>query len=154
MATMKPRLPSDLMKKIDRLGKDTDRICEKALTEGAKVMEKSVASHLAQVVGHDTQIESRSTGELQAALGVSPVKIDRNGNHYIKIGFREPRAQQSAAKGKRSYKQATNAMIANVLEYGRKGQEPKPFLAPAKKAAKKETTAKMESVLREEMNNV
>ena len=151
---MKPKLPEDLMKKIDRLGGATDRICEKALTEGGKVMHKSVASHLSQVVGKDTKVESRSTGELLAALGVSPVKVDRNGNHDIKIGFREPRTQQSSAKGKRSYGQITNAMIANVLEYGRKGQEPKPFLAPAKKAARKDTTAKMEAVLREEMDKV
>lgn len=142
------------MKKIDRLGKETDRICEKALTEGGKVMEKSVALHLSQVVGKDTVVESRSTGELQASLGVSPVRVDKNGTHNIKIGFREPRSQQTAAKGKRSYRQITNAMIANVLEYGRKGQAPKPFLAPAKKAATKDTTAKMESVLREEIDKL
>ena len=154
MATMKPKLPEDLMKKLDRLGQNTDRICEKALTEGGKVMHKSVASHLSQVVGKDTKVESRSTGELQAALGVSPVKVDKNGNYDVKIGFREPRSQQTTAKGNRSYSQITNAMIANVLEYGRKGQEPKPFLAPAKKAARKDTTAKMESVLREEIDKV
>ena len=144
----------DLMKKIDRLGKETDRICEKALTEGGQVMKKSVADHLSLVIGKDTKVESRSTGELQAALGVSPVRVDKNGNHDVKIGFREPRSQQSKAKGKRSYSQITNAMIANVLEYGRKGQAPKPFLAPAKKAAKKDTTAKMESVLREEIDKL
>ena len=144
----------DLMKKIDRLGKETDRICEKALTEGGQVMKKSVADHLSLVIGKDTKVESRSTGELQAALGVSPVRVDKNGNHDVKIGFREPRSQQSKAKGKRSYSQITNAMIANVLEYGRKGQAPKPFLAPAKKAAKKDTTAKMESVLREEIDKI
>ena len=142
---MKPKLPENLMKKIDRLGKETDHICEKALTEGGKVMEKSVASHLSQVVGKDTVVESRSTGELQAALGVSPVRVDKNGNYDVKIGFREPRSQQSKAKGKRSYSQIT---------YGRKGQVPKPFLAPAKKAAKKDTTAKMESVLREEIDKL
>ena len=142
------------MKKIDRLGQNTDRICEKALTEGGQVMKKSVADHLSQVVGRDTKVESRSTGELQAALGVSPMHIDKNGNADVKIGFREPRSQQTAAKGKRSYSQITNAMIANVLEYGRQGQEPKPFLAPAKKAARKDTTAKMETVLREEIDKV
>ena len=151
---MKPKLPEDLMKKIDRRGKETDRICGKALTEGGKVMEKAVASHLSQVVGKDTVAESRSTGELQAALGVSPMHIDRNGNPDVKIGFREPRSQQTAAKGKRSYSQITNAMIANVLEYGRKGQAPKPFLAPAKKAAKKDTMAKMETTLREEIDKL
>jgi len=151
---MKPKLPEDLMKKIDRLGKETDRICEKALTEGGKVMKKSVADHLSQVVGKDTKVESRSTGELQASLGVSPVRVDKNGIYDLKVGFREPRSQQTAAKGKRSYSQITNAMIANVLEYGRKGQAPKPFLAPAKKAAKKDTTAKMETVLREEIDKL
>ena len=151
---MKPKLPEELMKKIDRLGQNTDRICEKALTEGGKVMKKSVSEHLSQVIGKDTKVESRSTGELQAALGVSPVRVDKNGNYDLKVGFREPRSQQTAAKGKRSYSQITNAMIANVLEYGRKGQAPKPFLAPAKKASKKDTTAKMESVLREEIDKI
>ena len=151
---MKPKMPEDLMKKLDRLGQNTDRICEKALTEGGKVMKKSVSDHLALVVGKDTKVESRSTGELQAALGVSPVRVDKNGNYDLKVGFREPRSQQTAAKGRRSYSQITNAMIANVLEYGRKGQAPKPFLAPAKKAAKKDTTAKMEAVLREEIDKL
>ena len=86
------------MKKIDRLGQNTDRICEKALTEGAKVMKKSVASHLSQVVGKDTKVESRSTGELQSALGVSPVKVDKNGTHNIKIGVRPDRAMLEAVR--------------------------------------------------------
>ena len=86
--------------------------------------------------------------------GWSKPTVERQqGDSYL-LYFREPRSQQSSPKGKRSYNEVTNAMIANVLEYGRKGQAPKPFLAPAKKAAKKDTTATMESVLREEMDNV
>ena len=82
-----------------------------------------------------------------------PTAERQQGDSYL-LYFREPRSQQTAAKGKRSYSQITNAMIANVLEYGRKGQEPKPFLAPAKKAGKKDTMSKMESVLREEIDKV
>ena len=98
MATMKPKLPEDLLKKIDRLGQNTDRICEKALTEGGKVMKKSVSEHLSQVIGKDTKVESRSTGELQAALGVSPVRVDKNGNHDVKIGVRPDRAMLEAVR--------------------------------------------------------
>ena len=86
--------------------------------------------------------------------GWSKPTVERQQGDSFLLYFREPHSQQTAAKGKRSYNQITNAMIANVLEYGRKGQAPKPFLAPAKKAARKDTTAKMEAVLREEMDKV
>ena len=136
MATMKPKLPEDLMKKLDRLGQNTDRICEKALTEGGKVMKKSVSEHLSQVVGKDTKVESRSTGELQAALGVSPVKVDKNGNYNIKLGFEEYRRDGTS-----------NAAIANIIEYGKHGQPAKPFLAPAKRQSNKEVNETMKRVM-------
>ena len=36
-------------------------------------------------------------------------RVDKNGNYDLKVGFREPRSQQTTAKGKRSYSQITNA---------------------------------------------
>ncbi len=154
MATMKAKMPDDLIKKITRLGDKTDEICEKALQAGAEIVEKAVASNLDAVVGKDTKYESRSTGELQEALGVSPVGIDKKGNYNIKIGFDEPRKEQSAAKGKRSYGERTNAMIANVLEYGRQGQPPKPFLKPAQRSSQKPAKAKMIEVLESEVEKI
>lgn len=154
MATIKPKMPTDLMEKITRLGDRTDEICEKALKAGAEIVEKAVASNLDAVIGKDTKYESRSTGELKSALGVTPVSMDKKGNYDIKIGFDEPRKNQTAAKGKRSYGEVTNAMLANILEYGRQGQPPKPFLKPAKTASMKPAKAKMIEVLETECENI
>lgn len=154
MATMKAKMPDDLIAKITRLGEKTDEICEKALQAGAEIVEKAVASNLDAVIGKDTKYDSRSTGELKSALGITPVSLDKNGNYNIKVGFDEPRKNQSAAKGKRSYGEATNAMIANVLEYGKHGQPPKPFLKPAKTASMKPAKAKIIEVLETECEKI
>ena len=59
------------------------------------------------------------------SLDLSSVKVDKNGNHDIKIGFAEPRFDGDS-----------NAKIANILECGKRGQRAKPFLNPAKSASK------------------
>lgn len=141
MATMKAKLPDELVAKLSRLGSKTDEVCEKALKAGAEIVEKAVASNLSAVIGSGTKYESRSTGELQNALGVTPVNLDKNGEYNIKIGFDEPRSD-----GK------SNAMLANVIEFGKHGQPPKPFLKPAKNKSAKAATAKMAEVLESEMD--
>lgn len=152
MAKMTPKLPEELLKKLSRLGTKTDEICEHALKAGAEIAEDAVATNLSGVVGVGTKVKSRSTGELQAALGISPVLQGKDGNLNIKVGFDEPRSSQPSPKGKRSYNEVTNAMIANVLEYGKHGQPAKPFLAPAKRKSRKAVVEKMKDVLEKEMN--
>lgn len=77
------------------------------------------------------------------ALGESPVGLDKNGNHNIKVGFREGRTDG-----------ATNALIANVLEYGKSGQPPKPFLKPAVSVTKREVVAVMEETFDREVESL
>ena len=141
MAIMKAELPDELIAKLTRLGNKTDEVCEKALKAGAEIVEEAVASNLAAVIGSGTKYDSRSTGELQEALGISSVRIDDKGNCNIKVGFSEPRSD-----GK------SNAMLANVIEFGKHGQPPKPFLKPAKNKSAKAATAKMAEVLESEMD--
>ena len=74
----------------------------------------------------------RSTGELERSIGLSPVKLDRNGNYNIKIGFSEPRSDGGS-----------NAKLANIIEYGKHGQPAKPFLKPAKSTTKSACIEKM-----------
>ena len=49
---------------------------------------------------------------------------------------------------------ASNAMIANILEYGKPGQPPTGFLKKAKNKSRKLAEAKMVEVLEKEMNSV
>lgn len=125
MAKADIQMPENFLKSIQRLGAEEDRIAESVLEAGAEIVETNVRSRLAGSIGHGTKLPSRSTGQLLSSLGVSTVKLDRNGNHNIKVGFAEPRSDGNS-----------NAKIANILEYGRHGQPAKPFLKPAKTASK------------------
>ncbi len=98
MAKVDFKMPDDFLLKVSRLAEKTDEIVPKVLEAGAEVVYDKVKSNLASVVGKSTKVESRSTGELESALGVSPAKQDRDGNFNVKIGFKEPRSDGGRAK--------------------------------------------------------
>lgn len=143
MAKATMNIPEEFLLKISRLAEKTDEIIPRVLEAGGEVVEAKVRSNLQAVIGRSTQEESRSTGELVSALGVSSAKQDRDGNFNVKVGFAEPRSD-----GK------SNAMIAGVLEYGKSGQPPKPFLKPAKSASKKSCIEAMKAKLESEVNGI
>lgn len=143
MARCDVKMPDDFLLKLSRLGDKTDEICEKALNAGGEIVLAKVKSTLSSVIGKDIKTESRSTGELERSLGLSPVLIDDNGNANIKIGFKEPRSD-----GK------SNAKIASVIEYGKQGQPPKPFLKPARTSSKKACVKAMIDTLEQEVKNL
>jgi HK97 gp10 family phage protein len=135
-------MPTDFLEKISALGRKTDEIVPKVLEAGGEVVLKKVKSNLRAVIGK-TKNPSRSTGELVDALGVSGARMDREGNFNVKVGFAEPRSD-----GK------SNAMLANLLEYGKHGQPPRPFLKPAKSAAKNECMEVMKAKLQSEVDSI
>ena len=143
MAKVDIKMPDDFLLKISKLGSDFDPVAEKILKAGGEVIFKRTKSNLSAVIGKGTKHESRSTGELEKALGVTSVRLDRNGNHNIKIGFSEPRPDGES-----------NAKIANILEYGKHGQPAKPFLKPAKSASKSECISVMKSTFEEEVKKI
>ena len=154
MSKCEIKMPEKFLLKISKLGKETDKIVGQTLKVGEDIMLKSVKSHLKTVIGKDLKHKKRPTGELVNSLGVSPDDVDNNGVHNIKVGFNEPRRNQYEAKNKRSYYTITNAMIANVIEFGKSGQNPKPFLKPAKNKSRKACIAAMEEKLKEEINKL
>ena len=143
MAKVDIKMPDDFLLKISKLGSDFDPVAGKVLKAGGEVVFKRTKSNLSAVIGKGTKHESRSTGELEKALGVTSVRLDRNGNHNIKIGFSEPRSD-----GER------NAKLANILEYGKHGQPAKPFLKPARSASKSECISVMKSTFEEEVKKL
>lgn len=143
MAKCTVNMPDDFLLKLSRLSEKTDEIVEKILQAGGQVVLDKTKSNLESVIGKDTKTPSRSTGELASALGLSSVKIDRDGNSNIKVGFAEPRKSGNS-----------NAMIANILEYGKSNQAPKPFLKPAKNATKNQVKDVMIKTLDEEIKNL
>lgn len=136
-------MPDDFLTKISRLEKKTDDIVPKVLAAGGEVVKDSVKANLERVIGNTTKQKSQSTGQLVAALGVTKARQNKDGNFDVKIGFAENRTD-----GK------SNAMIANVLEYGRSDQQPRPFLKQAKSSSKKPATDAMVAKLEEEIKKV
>lgn len=154
MATAKVKMPDKHLSKLSKLEKNTDMIAEKVLEVGGEVMVKKIRENLSSVVGSGTKYKSRSTGELEESLGIAPMDVDENGNYNIKVGFNEPRRKQYEAKSKRSYYTATNAMVANVLEYGKHGQPAKPFLKPAISSSRSQCKKAMIDTFNEEIKKL
>ena len=143
MAKAAFKMPEDFLLKLSRLGEKTDEIIPKVLEAGGEVVLGKVQSNLRSVVGSGTKYDSRSTGELAEALGLSPALQDRKGNHNIKVGFAEPRRDGES-----------NAKLANIIEYGKSGQPAKPFLKPAKSSGRKPCINAMKEKLDEELRRL
>lgn len=137
------KLPEEFLLKVSRLADQTDVIIPKVLETGGEVVLTKVKSNLSSVVGSGTKEKSRSTGELERSLGLSPAKQNRDGNWDVKIGFAELRSDGNS-----------NAKIANILEYGKSGQPPKPFLKPARTQSKSACIETMKSKLQEEVDGI
>lgn len=143
MAKSSFKMPDDFLLKVSKLSEKTDEIIPKVLEAGGEVVKAKVKSNLQAVIGNNTKIPSRSSGELVKALGVSPAGINRDGNYDVKVGFDEPRSDGES-----------NAKIANIIEYGKSGQPAKPFLKPAKAASRKACIEAMKNKLDEEISKL
>ena len=143
MAKAEISMPDDFLDRLSRLGERIDDVSEKVLIAGGEVIESQVRDNLKGVIGRNTKYESQSTGQLLSSLGKTSVRVDDDGNSNIKIGFSEHRTDG-----------VSNAMLANVLEYGKHGQAAKPFLKPAVKSAKSACEEKMISTFESEVDKI
>ena len=143
MARVDVKMPDEFLERMSRLGSNFDSIAETVLEAGGEVVLEKTKSNLASVIGSGTKYNSRSTGELESSLGLTGVKMDRNGNFNIKVGFSEPRRDGGS-----------NAQLANIIEYGKSGQPAKPFLKPAKSASKKQCIETMKQAFETEVEKL
>ena len=134
MARATFEMPDSFMEKISRLADQTDVIVPKVLEAGGKVVLEAVRN------GLHSALSGESTGELERALGLSPARLGRDGNPDVKVGFDEPRSDGGS-----------NAKLANILEHGKHGQPPRPFLKAAKAASRGPATEAMVAKLEEEI---
>ena len=143
MAKADINFPDAFLEQLSRLGSQFDSVAESVLEAGGEVVLEKAQRNLAAVIGTGTKYDSRSTGELVDSLGLSPVKLNKSGNHDIKVGFSEPRSDGGS-----------NAKIANILEYGKHGQTPKPFMKPARTSSKAECIQVMKDTLEAEVKKL
>ena len=140
MAKVTIKMPTALMDQLAKASEKTETAIPKALEAGGKVVFEKMQANLRSAIGRNTKHKSRSTGKLLSALGVSPVKVNDGGNYDIKVGFAEGRGD------------ANNAMLANLIEYGKHGQPAKPFLKQTKSSSRGPCVEAMQSVLKEELD--
>ena len=143
MARVDVKMPDEFLERMSRLGSNFDAIAETVLEAGGEVVLEKTKSNLASVIGSGTKYDSRSTGELESSLGLTGVKMDRNGNFNIKLGFSEPRRDGGST-----------AQLANIIQYGKSGQPAKPFLKPAKSASKKQCIEAMKQAFETEVEKL
>jgi HK97 gp10 family phage protein len=137
MARCSVQIPQDFSEKLSHLGNKTDEIVGKVLEAGGEVVLEKVKSNL------QSSLSGKSTGELANSLGLSKARVNREGNHDIKIGFAEPRSDSTS-----------NAKLANIIEYGKVGRPPKPFMKPAKSATINAMISAMENKFNAEVENL
>jgi len=143
VARVDVKMPDEFLERMSRLGSNFDAIAETVLEAGGELVLEKTKSNLSSVIGSGTKYDSRSTGELESSLGLTGVKMDRNGNFNIKVGFSEPRSDGGS-----------NAQLANIIEYGKSGQPAKPFLKPAKSASKKQCIEAMKQAFETEVEKL
>ena len=138
MARREIKLPDDLEKRLSHLADKTDEIIPKVLEAGGEVVLAKVRGILQSV------LSPNATGELENSLGLSPAKQKRDGSGWdVKIGFKEPRSDGGS-----------NAKIANILEYGKHNQPPRPFLKPAKSASRNAAIQAMTDKFNAEVDSI
>ncbi|MFK4967096.1 HK97 gp10 family phage protein [Lactococcus garvieae] len=141
MAKATISMPEDFLLKVSQLEKQTDEILPRVLDVGGEVVLAQTKANLSSVIGSGTKLPSRSTGELEGALGLSKALQDRNGDWNVKVGFSEPRKDG-----------VSNAKLATIIEYGKHGQPAKPFMKPARTKSRKPAIEAMKAKLESEMN--
>ena len=143
MAKCTVQMPEDFLLKVSKLADRTDEILPKVLEAGAEVVENRVRNNLKGIIGKGNKEKDRSTGQLLRSLGTSKHLQDRDGNFNVKVGFSEKRTDGE-----------NNAKLASILEYGKHGQSPRPFLKPAKTQSKRECVQAMIDKLESEVNDI
>jgi len=152
MARGKALLPHDFMRKLERIDKDINGITQKVLNQGADFVLPKLKAKARSVVGKGTKYPSRSTGEAVDSIGKSPVKKNRRKGIDVKLGVADPRKRQP----KNARLPLTNAMLLNIIEYGKKAvdQPPKPIVRPIEAQYKDQTLSLMARELDKEVGDL
>lgn len=145
MATVTIKLPDEFMNQLSEFDSRLEDIFTKSLEDGAEIAYKQAKTNLGVALASFALSDgkSQSTGQLKNALGISPVKPSSLDGFDIRVGFAEPRKDGGS-----------NEMVANIIEYGKKGQAAKPFMKPAEDATKSKVKAKMEETFKAEAEKI
>ncbi len=137
-------MPNDFLEKLSRLNNRFDEIAPKVLKAGAKPVLEQARSNLKSRIGEGTTYPSESSGELLNSLEITEPILDKNDNWRLRVGA----AATLDSDG------VSNAVKAAVMEYGKSGQPPKPWLKPTKSKTRKACIETMVQALDKEIENL
>jgi len=121
LAKMEVTIPTDLIRKLEKMGSQGEEIGKKMLNAGARILRAQVDSNLKKVLyTNRSNRKSYPTGALERSITIDKPKRNKNGNLYIRIYF----------KGKDS-KGVSNGLKAAILEHGKSDQPKRPFVRHA-----------------------
>ncbi|MEK3992296.1 MULTISPECIES: HK97 gp10 family phage protein [Robertmurraya] len=144
MARAAVKMPDEFLEKISKLNRHFDEIVPRVLEKGSKPVIQKAKNNLAARIGQGTKEPSQSTGELLASLETTKPVQDAKGDWNLRVGV--PTTKDS--------KGVSNALKAAVIEYGKSGQPPKPWLKPTKSATRKACISAMEQALDREIERL
>lgn len=155
MATIKVELPTEIEQRIDRLGKETDRIVISCLNAAAVPMKRAVLEEYDRSVGKEHVVRygnkryiygQRSTGDLRSAIGATRPRVNHKGDYDVKIGV----------AGDVPGSKISNGRLLALLESGARSRNQKGvhFLRRAKKASIDAATAAFIKKFDEEVGNI
>ncbi len=144
MARLDVTLPTDLIRKLEKLGNKGDEISQKMLKTGADILHKEIDKNLKKnLYTGRTYDEDYPTGALERSLTTDKPKKNKDGNHSIRIYF----------KGKDS-KGSPNSIKAAVMESGSSYHVKKPFVRPAVEDKEEEVNKEMQRIFDEEISKL
>lgn len=144
MARATFQMPEDFINKLSKLNDKFDVIVPRVLKEGAEPATKKAKSNLALRIGQSTKEPSQSTGELLNSLETTRPVQNYKGDWTLRVGI--PTTKDS--------KGVSNALKAAVIEYGKSGQPPKPWLKQSKRASKRACIEAMKAALDKEIKKL
>ncbi|MDQ0154154.1 HK97-gp10 family putative phage morphogenesis protein [Robertmurraya andreesenii] len=144
MARAAVKMPDAFLERISKLNNRFDEIVPRVLEKGAEPVIQKAKTNLAARIGQGTKESSQSTGELLASLETTRPTQNANGDWNLRVGV--PTTKDS--------KGVSNALKAAVLEYGKSGQPPRPWLKPTKSATRKACVEAMEKALEKEIEKL
>ncbi len=144
MARVSYKMPNGFLEKLSRLNNRFDEIAPKVLKAGAKPVLEQARRNLSARIGEDTKYSSQSKGELLKSLEITEPILDKNDNWRLRVGA----AATLDSDG------VSNALKAAVMEYGKSGQPPKPWLKPTKSKTRKACIETMVQALDKELENL
>lgn len=145
MALAKFIADDDFMIRLERAATDFPSVAEKVIRAGAAVLAPVMRRRLSGI------LSASATGQLVAALGITPVKQDRNADYNAHIGFD---GYQQPGYGKFPIG-VPFALIARSFESGAGDWRPKtPFARPAMLEAREAMSAAMTAEAEEEYKKI